>query len=159
MRNRTWKMLVVAALLGPAVTLTGCQSGGEGGPSEAAPSALASPVEIVEGMTGDSEALAGVVGVRLIKTQEQFDALGDPRIYPSLDFEEFDLVIASLGQRNTGGYAVEITALQQEGATLVVVGHATVPGEDAVTTQAITHPYAAAVIANTDATLAVSAID
>ncbi len=159
MRDKTFKMLFVALLIGPAMTFVGCKSDGDGDEPTQPAVALAEPVAILQSSTGNSQALANVAGVRLIKTQADYDKLGDATIAPGINFDEQDLVLASLGQQNTGGYSVSITALQLEGDTLVVVGKAKRPGADDIVTQALTYPYAAAVIANTDAKLIVSAID
>lgn len=162
MRNRTWKMFVAAALLGPAVALVGCSSDGQPAPAKKKPEAkliLAQPVEIVDSTTGDSKALKNLVGVMLIKSKQQYDKLGDDTIAPGIDFEKHDLVIAALGEQPTGGYSITIDALQLEGDKLVVVGKASAPAADASTIQALTYPYAAAVIENTTATRAVQAID
>lgn len=157
MRNGTWKTLAAAALLCPAMMLTGCKSGGDGKKDGAADVTLAEPVEIVESKSGNSSALEAI-GVMLVKTQAEYDALGDADIHPGVDFETQDLVIAALGEQPTGGYSIEITAIQQEGDMLFVEGKASKPG-DAAVTQALTYPYAAAVIANTDATIVVPDID
>lgn len=161
MRDRTWKMLAVAVLLGPAL-MVGCKGDGGGG-GGTGPSAgeitLAQPVKIVESVKGNSQALK-TIGVKLIKSKAAYDALGDAEIFPGgVDFGEYDLVIASLGEQPTGGYAIQINALQLEGDTLVVVGKATKPGADDATTQAFTYPYAAVTIEKTDATLVVPDID
>lgn len=160
MRTRTWKTFVAAALLCPTLAFVGCNgtstAGGEDG-AEKKQVILSEPVAILEKKAGNSEALS--LGVVLIQTQEQYDALGDKDIYPGVDFEKQDLVIAALGEQKTGGYAIDITALQVEGDTIFVQGKATAPAADAVTTQALTYPYAAAVINNTMATKVVSDID
>jgi len=155
MLDRTWKIVVMAVLLGPAVLMAGCKSGG--GTTEAT-SSLAEPVAILGTKIGDSQALK-ITGVQLIKSEEQYKLLGDDAIYPGVDFASQDLVLVALGEQPTAGYAVAISAIQQEGSTLVVVGSVSKPGEDAAAAQVLTYPYAAALIANTDATLIISDID
>lgn len=157
MRNGTWKTLAAAALLCPAMMLTGCKTGNDGKMDSAADVTLAEPVEVVERKSGNSSALESI-GVMLVKTQAEYDAMGDDQIYPGVDFLAHDLVIAALGEQPTGGYSIEITAVQQEGDTLFVEGVTSQPG-DAAVTQALTYPYAAAVIPNTDATIVVPDID
>lgn len=152
MRDRIWKMLALALLIGPALVTMGCKTGG------ASDAVLADPVAILDSKTGNSDALKSI-GVQLVKTQEQYEALGDAAIFADVDFEANDLIIVSLGEQATGGYSVEISALQLEGETIVVVGKASAPGADAVVTQALTYPYAAAVIANTEATIVVPDIN
>lgn len=165
MRDRTWKKLTLAALLGPAVVLAGCSSDPKPQPvpeqpatPEAPAVVLAEPVKIIDYKQGDSQAFQDL-GVMLIKTQAEYDKLGDADIFPGIDFDKHDLVIATLGQRNTGGYTIQITALQLQGEALFVVGKATAPGPDDIVTQALTYPYYAVVIDNTTATYPVQAID
>lgn len=153
MRNGILKTLTAAALMGPALIFTGCTTGGD-----AETVTLADPVTIVDSKTGDSAALK-TIDVYLIKTQEEYDALGDKEIYPDVDFEANDLVIAALGEQPTGGYSIEIEALQLEGDTIYIVGKSGKPAADAAVTQALTYPYAAAVIANTEATKVMPDID
>jgi hypothetical protein len=165
MRNRTWKTLAAAALLCPAIALVGCKSDGDGdtgadaGSDNAPGVVLAEPVTIVESVSGNSPALPDL-GTMLIRTQAEYDALGDKDIYPGkVDFDKHDLVIVALGERNTGGYSIEITSIQLVGGELAVTGQATRPGPDDAVTQAITYPYDAAIIANTDAKSVVPYID
>ncbi|MFN3165862.1 MAG: protease complex subunit PrcB family protein [Phycisphaeraceae bacterium] len=163
MRNRTWKTLAAAVLLGPAVALVGCKgdgdTGADAGPDNGPGVVLAEPVPIVESVSGNSQALK-TIGTMLIRTQAEYDALGDANIFPGgIDFEQYDLVIVALGEQMTGGYAVEINAIQQVGDELAVTGKATRPGPDAIVTQALTYPYDAVIIANTDAKTVVPYID
>ena len=162
MLNRTWKTLAVAALLGPSLAIVGCKHNDHGHDHDHDHNhdtvALAEPVTILESKSGSSDAFK-TIGRMLIKTQADYDALGKPDLHPGIDFEANDLVIVALGEQPTGGYAIEITAIQEEGDTLFVVGSSSEPGEDAVVTQALTYPFAAAVIPNTSATLVVPQID
>lgn len=153
---------MAAVLLGPATILAGCKSDGEAVVVEeemALDIVLAEPVAIVDSKSGNSQALKDMVSVKLIKTQAEYDALGDADIFPGVDFEKYDLVIASLGMQSTGGYSVKITALQLEGDELAVTGKSSSPNTGDMTTQALTYPYDAVVIPNTTATSAVSYID
>jgi len=159
MRNGNWTMLVVAALFGSAMMFTGCKSnGGDAVSDDAATMPLAEPVEVVGQQGGSSSALDSI-GAMLIRTQAEYDALGDAEIYPDVNFDENDLVIVTLGEQPTGGYAVEISGVQQVGDELAVSGTATTPAADAVVTQALTYPYDAVVIPNTDAKTVVPYID
>jgi hypothetical protein len=62
------------------------------------------------------------------------------------------LVAAFQGQQNTGGYSIQITAIERNGDRLVV--HATfgVPGPGAMVTQVLTSPAHVVSIAAADAT-------
>lgn len=160
MRNRTWKMLAVAALLGPAMMFVGCKGDGEGDTGSSTGGAmLAEPVKIVEHVSGNSPALS-TIGHMLIRTQAEYDALGDKDIFPGgIDFEQYDLVIVALGEQPTGGYSVTISSIQQVGDELAITGKATTPGPDAIVTQALTYPYDAAIIPNTNTKTVVRYID
>lgn len=161
MRTRTWKTLTLAALLGPALMFTGCKGDGDtadGGDGNGG-AGLAQPVTIVESVNGNSQALK-TIGAMLIRTQAEYDALGDKNIFPgALDFDQHDLVIVALGEQNTGGYSVDITSIQLVGSELAIKGKATTPAADAIVTQALTYPYDAVIIANTTATTVVPYID
>lgn len=153
MRNRMMYRFAVAALA--SLALAGCKGGGsaDGGGD------LAQPVVISERVSGDSAALK-TIGTYHIETKEEYDALGDPNIFPGeLDLGGYDLVIVALGERSTGGYSVDIESVQLDGTELLVNGKASAPAADAATTQAITYPYCAVLIPNTPADTVVPYID
>jgi hypothetical protein len=151
------KLCVVAALAGTA--MIGCKSDGEPDGEAEVTAALAQPVIILERVNGSSAAL-DTIGKMHIETQAQYDALGDENIFPGgVNFDENDLVIVALGEQPTGGYSINIESLQLEGGELAVTGKASAPGPDAVTTQALTYPYSAVLIANTSADKVVTYID
>lgn len=159
MRNRTWKKLAVAALIGPSLLLAGCGGDPEPVTPDTPEVTLAQPVKMVESVNGNSTALK-MIGPMLIKTQAEYDALGDANIYPGgVDFDQHDLVIVALGEQNTGGFSIDITSIQRVGSELAVNGKATRPGPDDIVTQAITYPYDAVIIPNTGASTAVAYID
>ena len=152
MRKTTWKTLALAALLGPAIVSAGCKSDGDVVADPPEMGDVAQPVVIIESASGTSAALTDL-GVMLIKTQAEYDALGEPDIFPGeFDFDQYDLVIVALGQQPSGGYSVDITSIQQAGDKLLVNGTTRRPGEDEFVTTALTYPYDAAMIANTSAT-------
>jgi hypothetical protein len=62
------------------------------------------------------------------------------------------LVAAFQGQQNTGGYSIEITAIERKGDQLVVRATFGVPGPSAMVTQVLTSPAHVVSIAATDAT-------
>ena len=148
-------LFVVAALSCSA--LIGCK--GDGDASIDSGTVLAQPVTILERVNGNSDALK-TIGKMHIETKAQYDALGDADIFPGeIDFDANDLVIVALGEQSTGGYAINIESIQRQGGDLAVVGKASAPGADAITTQALTHPYSAVLIANTSADKVVTYID
>ena len=153
MNRSGWKTMMLAAALAPAMMMTGCQS--DGGGNADGGLILADPVALDASDTGDNAALASS-GVLLIQSQAAYDAAGLEGIFAEgIDFDSNDLVVLALGERNTGGYAIRINSILLEGTTLVVNGVATAPPADAATTQALTYPYAAALIAKTGATSAI----
>jgi len=62
------------------------------------------------------------------------------------------LVAVFQGQQNTGGYSVQITAIERNGDQLVVRATFAVPGPGAIVTQALTSPAHVVSIAAADAT-------
>lgn len=62
------------------------------------------------------------------------------------------LVAAFQGQQNTGGYSVQITAVERNGDELVVHATFAVPGPGAMVTQVLTSPAHVVSIAAADAT-------
>ncbi|MGB0766951.1 MAG: protease complex subunit PrcB family protein [Phycisphaeraceae bacterium] len=158
MRTRIWKTLAMAALVG-AVGLTGCQSGSSDDEPEAKKTFLAEPVAIVEKVDGDSPALKTISWTH-VQTQGEYADLGDPNIFPGeIDFDTYDLVVVALGEQPTGGYAITIESLQLTGGELAISGKVTTPAPDAAVTQALTYPYSAALIANTQASSVVPYIE
>lgn len=157
MRTMNWKTFGLVAVLGSMASVIGCQTGDDDSAMLVEPIVLAEPVPIVAQNSGDSAAIDR--SVTLIRTQAEYDALGDESIMPNVDYEVNDLVIVSMGQQPTGGYSVKITGVQLVGDELAVTGVSKVPSPDALVTQALTHPYDAVVIPNTAATTVVPYID
>lgn len=152
-----WITLATLPVFAVALSFTGCESA----PKEsAAPAAVQSiqPVAIVSQTHGSDLALTQPM-VKLITTQEQLDALGAESLAGlEVDFAQQQVVLVTLGSQPTGGYWTKITAIQQLGDTLYVEGLANAPAEGDVVTEALTYPYAAAVIPATSATTALSDI-
>jgi hypothetical protein len=61
---------------------------------------------------------------------------------PAVDFETETVVFLFGGQRSTGGYSVDVRGVTMEGDTLVIDGSVQGPPPGAITTQALTSPYA-----------------
>ena len=153
MKTRMMNVVVMAALA--SFALIGCKGSGGGSSSSGGEDELAQPVMIGERVNGNSAALKSLATMH-IETKADYDALGDAEIFPGgLDFSKYDLVIVALGEQKTGGYSVNIESIQLEGDELAVTGKVTVPGADAVTTQALTYPYSAVSIPNTKASIVV----
>ena len=60
---------------------------------------------------------------------------------PAVDFARSTVLGVFLGTRPTGGYSVEITAIEREGASLVVTCREARPARDAMLSQVITMPF------------------
>jgi hypothetical protein len=60
---------------------------------------------------------------------------------PAVDFENEMVVAATMGQRPTGGYEIEIVEVREEAGELVVRVMQQTPPEDAMLIQALTAPF------------------
>lgn len=158
MRSSWMKMLVVAALITPMAALTACRNGEK--TTDQPGVALAQPVAFGDGVSGSDKAALAATGLYLIKSQDQLEDLGVADLIPGtpVDFAAKDIVLLCGGEKPTGGYWVRIDAISQVGNELFVSGRANKPGEDAVTTQALTYPYHAVLIDKTSANIALPEI-
>lgn len=154
--NGTCSNSITVGLLALSLLVAaGCQSGAKTDDS-AMPMTkkiqVAEPVEILGTRDGDQGDLPHA-GAWLIKSQQDLVASNSATIGGlGVDLSTHDIVIVGLGEQPTGGYSVEITAIQQVGDKLYAQIKTTTPAPDAAVTEAMTHPWAAAVIANTSAT-------
>jgi hypothetical protein len=62
-------------------------------------------------------------------------------VAPAVDFSTGTVVAVFLGERPTGGFSVEITAIRHDGNTLVVAYTETAPEPRAIVTQVVTSPF------------------
>jgi len=112
---------------------------------------VAEPVEILGQRDGDRGDLPHA-GVWLIQSHGDLVATNSATLGGlGVDLAAHDLVVVALGEQATGGYGVEITAIQRVGDQLYAQIKTTTPAPDAAATQALTSPWCVAVIANTDA--------
>lgn len=65
---------------------------------------------------------------------------------PDIDFSQYSVIIAGLGQKNTGGYQVNIDKVWLDGDVLHVNLTQTSPGPKCMATFAISQPYCVAVV-------------
>ncbi len=115
---------------------------------------LAEPVEILQTVVGGHPAL-NTPGLTLITSQSQLDALGaGDLIGRDINFNNEQVVLATLGEMPTTGYWINITSIYQEGSVLQVYGQANRPDPDVMAGQVLTYPYCAVVIPRTTATTA-----
>lgn len=148
---------VVSMALGVvALLLAGCAS--EQQMDEPA-RGMAMPVEILDYMTG-SDAALDQSRVLLVQSQGQLEEVaGDALAGLKIDFAVHSVVVLALGERATGGWWASITGLQRDGGLLYVQGTANKPGPDEMVTEALTYPFAAAVIPKTTNVQLVPEID
>lgn len=107
-------------------------------------------VPILEQAQGEDDALSEP-RIDLIRSEDELAALGaDIPLAEGLDFGEQSLVVFALGEQPTGGYWARITGAQLVDRTLWVQAVANAPGEEAMTTQQLTYPYAAAIVPRID---------
>jgi len=86
----------------------------------------------------------------VVNTQEEFDGLyrkihsGEipPPNPPAVDFSKSFILVASLGEKPTAGYSVEIGRVFREGPRLVVEVRHVEPSPDRMLATVITRPYA-----------------
>lgn len=140
---------LLALLLG---SLVACQSTGTSihtGQGGAAPE----PVAIIATQTGDDPGLTSPTVV-LLNSPEELAALGATTA-PGLavDFKTQSVLLVAVGRQNTGGYWARIDGVQQAGRTLYLQATVNRPASFQPVTAAISHAYAAAVIAKTKAHL------
>jgi type IV pilus biogenesis protein CpaD/CtpE len=71
---------------------------------------------------------------------------GPPRAAPEVDFAREMVLVAAMGQRRSGGYAVRIESVREEGGELVASVVETSPGPRCGVTMALTAPADAVVV-------------
>jgi hypothetical protein len=59
---------------------------------------------------------------------------------PQVDFSKEVVLLASLGQKNTGGYSIEITEVRPKRKKLEIIVHEIFPGDEVMTIQTLTAP-------------------
>jgi len=142
------RFVQVVLLLSAAAWIGGCESNGTQPGDRTQP---AQPVYIYYQVTGLDVGLDQPTA-RVVRDQNELGAIGSPTLNRVvIDFSTRSLVLLTPGRCPTGGYWVQITAIEQQGNRLTIHGIANAPGPDEMVTQAITYPYAAAVIDKTDA--------
>lgn len=94
----------------------------------------------------------------VIRSQEEWGAFW-ARVYaplrpvpelPAVNFEESVIVVASMGERSSGGYAIDVDEVEQTDAGLRVVVRETSPGASCMTTAALTQPVVAVRVPRTE---------
>lgn len=166
---------MLPALLSLLVLLAGCSAdGGAGGDGDTGPAANGEPqtTSVPQETTGASnpETMASTTGDEVVIEQISSGARGTQErqivLAPSPealsaatgvqvpdvpDAGESVYVAAFWGEQPTGGYSVDfISAARGENGRVVVRLETNRPPPDAIVTQALTYPYAVAVVRNVD---------
>ncbi len=68
-------------------------------------------------------------------------AAGEPEKIPAVDFSKEMVVVATMGTKRTGGYAIEIVGVEAKDKTLKISVKKSSPPPDAMTIQALTAPF------------------
>lgn len=69
-----------------------------------------------------------------------WQTVSPPPDVPVVDFTREMIIVAALGERGSGGYAIEIDSAGRTATGATVVVHVTSPGPQCISTQAITSP-------------------
>jgi hypothetical protein len=69
---------------------------------------------------------------------------------PKVDFQREMLVVAGMGERNTGGYGIEVVSWEARGGELIVTVRETSPGPGCMLPQIITTPVLIVAIPKSD---------
>lgn len=89
-----------------------------------------------------------------IKSREEFDQLwqmiyaGDGPNIPYIDFAESEVLAVFDGTHTTGGYAIEVASVEDNGSRRIIIKHIS-PGETCMTTGSITSPFALVMLPKT----------
>lgn len=140
---------VVAAIAGSGCAAEPDVSGGL--PVAISPLAAASAMRIYSGMTTRQRLVVHDVATWANAWQELVGTLQPPPALPAIDFGTTVVVVAGMGERTSGGYAVTVNEVQVNSA-----GNASItvteqsPGPTCVTTAAITDPADVVVAARFD---------
>jgi len=127
---------------------------------EVPPNASAVQFEVVQEMTTE---ISGIGDRRraVIVDAAEWTALWDRIVTfvspkppaPSIDFATRMVVFASMGERNSGGYAISVLEAAEEEGTLYVVVEESTPGVQCVTTDVVTTPAVAVSVPRTASTV------
>lgn len=160
MRPKTFAFATV--LMTAPILLGGCA-----GSSSSEPAPEAEMTETVKPMADSVPILGKVAGDQLpiqshglgTINESTFDSLGLREKFSEegveVDFTKHSVVLFSLGQQPTGGFAADINGLQIKGDQLYVQATAIAPGKDEAATQAQTNPFCAAAVEKLPAGLTV----
>ena len=111
------------------------------GQSSPAPEAPAVPFRRLAQLSAGGPAEAGQ---QVVSTAAEWTALwgrvGGEAPLPEVDFAREEVIVAAAGTRPSGGHAIEVASVRDEGARRVVVVRETAPGSGCLNTQVLTEP-------------------
>ena len=146
----------LATLLFFLLLAAGCSGGGDPGSDSGSGSTSPMPETTQEGETipgtlgsvNIEQISSGSDGLsqRQVVVAPSADALSEATGAPVPDAGEGTYLAAFWGEKPTGGYTVEILSARMEGARTIVQLALGKPPPDAMVSQALTQPYAAAVV-------------
>lgn len=93
-----------------------------------------------------AEELAVIMGKPVAKAKEASEQAARMLKVKGIDFDKQALVVIAVGERNTGGYSVQITDVVAEGGKVKVKWKEKTPPPGGFTIQVITYPGVAALI-------------
>ncbi|MBA2693635.1 MAG: protease complex subunit PrcB family protein [Rubrobacter sp.] len=162
--GRVFSAFVFSVFLAAAFVLASCAGGGGSNPQtqpETTPEATAEATEeermleatqIDSGSLGQGgaepravvasspETISAATGIQSLRDAESTTASGGEKVY----------VAVLWGEKNTGGYAVEIEGASLEGERVEIFLALQSPPEGAIVSQALTYPYAVAALGGLD---------
>lgn len=100
------------------------------------------------------DAASGAASISVAASEAAFRSLWSEHVgneqLPDVDFTVESVVVLQLGQRNTGGYAIELQDVSERDGRLRVVAPVSSPGRDSIVTMAFTSPYAIVAVRSRD---------
>ena len=156
---RTHTILTMLAIIGLAACDGQTAGVGQNGPlpdgAEIPDDAMATSFDVIY-----TAQVSGILDVRrtVIRDAEEWSAfwaeatsIMEPQPdVPAVDFEQEMVIVAAMGRRVSGGYAIEIEEVLESDAGLFAVVKGTSPGADCIVTTALTAPVTAVRVARSD---------
>ncbi|MEA5445163.1 protease complex subunit PrcB family protein [Gammaproteobacteria bacterium AB-CW1] len=131
----SWHKLIFMAVMLP---LTACAGG------ERAEVEVGEQLELEELARGTQSRVSSE-SMTVIRDAEAFEGIwrqagqrGEP---PAVDFEQFMVIAAFMGERRTGGYTVRVRSAERNEEGLKVRVRMEAPGRNCMVTQAFTQPF------------------
>jgi len=129
MKMMLWTLIVAIA----AAVLTGCGS-------DKKEESLGRQVSITQEFKGQQGPFPDR-GFSVVQNQSNWTALWAGRPAPAVDFEQYSVLVALMGQQPTTGYSINISDVRDLEAQVIVMASETRPRADEAVAQVITFPY------------------